>query len=68
MSRVAIVTDSVACLPKELVKKYGIRVVPVHVIIDGKSYRDGVDITPTERLQPAQPIKNASYNIRTFSR
>ncbi len=48
MDKVAIVTDSVACLPKELIEKYGIEVVPVQVIFGDKVYRDGVDITPSQ--------------------
>ncbi len=44
--KVAIVTDSVASLPEELLKKYDIEVVPVEVIFGEKSYRDGIDITP----------------------
>ena len=28
MSKVAIVTDTVACLPPELVKEYGIKIIP----------------------------------------
>jgi DegV family protein with EDD domain len=46
--KVAIATDSVASLPEELVKKYGIEVVPVEVIFGEKSYRDGIDITPSQ--------------------
>ena len=48
MDKVAIVTESVACLPKDLAKKYGILVVPLPVIIGGQVYHDGVDITPGE--------------------
>jgi len=43
-----VVTDSVACLPKELVDKYAISIVPISLIIEGRVYKDGVDITPTE--------------------
>jgi DegV family protein with EDD domain len=39
-----MVSDTVACLPPELVKEFGIRIVPVNIVIDGKSYRDGIDI------------------------
>ena len=46
--RVAIVTDSTACVPREFVEKYDIRVVPINVIFEDKVYRDGVDITPDE--------------------
>jgi len=47
-NKVAIVTDSVACIPRELVEKYSIEVVPIQVIFDDKAYRDGVDITPSQ--------------------
>jgi DegV family protein with EDD domain len=46
--RVAIVTDSSACIPAELVEKYGIELVPMNVILGDKTYRDGIDISPTE--------------------
>jgi DegV family protein with EDD domain len=48
MKKVAIITDSTCCLPQELVKKYHIRIVPLEIIYEDKSYRDGIDITPTE--------------------
>lgn len=47
MSEVGIVTDSTGCLPPELVKEYGIRIVPVGLVIDGKGYRD-TDLTNEE--------------------
>lgn len=47
MSKVGIVTDSTSCLPPELVKEYGIRIVPVGLVIDGKAYRD-IDLTNDE--------------------
>lgn len=48
MKKVAIVTDTTACIPQELVTKYGIEVVSVRLIFEDKSYRDGIDITPSE--------------------
>lgn len=48
MSKVGIVTDSTNCLPPELIREYGIRVVPVGMVINGKPYRDLVDITLDE--------------------
>jgi DegV family protein with EDD domain len=48
MKKVAIVTDTTACVPQEQVNRYDIEVVPVPLIINGKTYRDGIDITPTE--------------------
>jgi DegV family protein with EDD domain len=51
MPKVVIVTDSVACLPYEQVKQYGIRVVPIKILFGAKTYRDGVDLTPSEAYQ-----------------
>jgi DegV family protein with EDD domain len=48
MRKVAIVTDTTACVPQERVSEYDIEVVPVPLIINEKTYRDGIDITPAE--------------------
>jgi len=48
MKKVAILTDSTCCLPPELVERYDICVVPLEIIYEGKSYRDGIDMTPGE--------------------
>lgn len=48
MARVAIVTDSVACLPRELLQEYEIGVVPVELHYKGRTYRDGEDVTPEQ--------------------
>jgi DegV family protein with EDD domain len=48
---VAIITDTVACLPAEFVEKYRITVVPLEIIHEGKVYRDGIDITPAQFYQ-----------------
>ena len=41
MRRIILSTESGADLPKDLVEKYEIQVVPMHVIVDGKDYLDG---------------------------
>lgn len=46
--KVAIVTDTTACIPGEQADKYGIEVVPVDLIFEDKVYRDGVDISPAD--------------------
>jgi DegV family protein with EDD domain len=48
MSPVAIVTDSTAYIPNDLLKKYSIGVIPLTIIWEGKSYQDGVDIQPSD--------------------
>lgn len=48
MSKIAIVTDSSAYIPPELSKGLPIYVVPLHVIWDGRSYSDFIDLQPAE--------------------
>lgn len=48
MSNVRIVTDSTNCLPREVIKEYGIEVAPVNMTINGKNYLDEIDITPEQ--------------------
>jgi DegV family protein with EDD domain len=45
---VAVITDSTAYLPHELVEGYGIRVVPLYVVLAGRSGREGQDIGPED--------------------
>jgi DegV family protein with EDD domain len=48
MNKVVIVTDSTATIPEPLLRELDIRVVPVVLNFAGRSYRDGIDITPDE--------------------
>ena len=50
-NNVAIVTDSICCLPRELVEQYGIGIVSIRLLVQGKVYRDLVDITPSEAYE-----------------
>jgi DegV family protein with EDD domain len=45
---VAVVTDSTAYLPAELTEGYGIHVVPLYVVLPGRSGREGLDIGPED--------------------
>ena len=45
---VAVVTDSTAYLPAELIEGYGIDVVPLYVVLAGRSGREGSDIGPDD--------------------
>jgi DegV family protein with EDD domain len=42
---IALVTDSNAQLPPELRTRYDVHVVPLTVVVDGRPYREGVDIS-----------------------
>jgi len=48
MTRIAIVTDSTAYIPPNLVKQYGIHIAPQQLIWGAETFRDGVDISPTQ--------------------
>lgn len=50
MSKVIISTDSPADVPPEIQARYDIRVAPLHIVLDGKSYEDGVNITPPDLI------------------
>jgi DegV family protein with EDD domain len=51
MKKVAIITDSSAYLPQDIVDNLGIYVVPLTLHWDGESYRDGEDIRAEEFYQ-----------------
>lgn len=48
MKQVVITADSAADLPKELAEKYDIKIMPMNVIVEGKTFRDGIDISPDD--------------------
>jgi len=63
MKNVAIITDSSAYLPDEIVKELDLHVVPMTLHWDGESYRDGVDIRAEafyERLGSSNTIPTTS--------
>jgi DegV family protein with EDD domain len=68
-----LITDSSADLPKDLLEKYNISVVPLTIHLEGKEYQEGVDITPqdfaqkmlhsTELPKTSQPTPTAFANM-----
>ena len=50
-NNVAVVTDSIANLTKQMVEQYRIGVVPIMLLVKGKLYRDGVDMSPSEAYE-----------------
>lgn len=48
---VVVVTDSSARLPADLLAERDIRVVPLHILLDGRDLRDGVDDVPADLYQ-----------------
>lgn len=63
MSRVVILTDSTADLPEALAQQSHIAVLPLSIIWEGTSYRDGIDMQPAEfyrRLKNARDLPTTS--------
>lgn len=45
---VKIIADSTCDLSEELLKKYDISILPLHIVLGDKEYKDGVEIKPDE--------------------
>ncbi len=61
--KIAIVTDSSANIPIELMQDLDIHVIPVWLIWDGKNYRDGIDLKADEfyaRLKRSKTLPTTS--------
>ncbi|MBR6274919.1 MAG: DegV family protein [Lachnospiraceae bacterium] len=54
---IKIFADSTCDLSKELVERYNIGIIPLHIVMDGKEYRDGLEITPAEIFKWADANK-----------
>ncbi|TJX14550.1 DegV family protein [Tissierella creatinini] len=58
-----LVTDSTSDLPKEIIEKYHIIVVPLTISIDKKDYLEGIDISPEEfyiKMRTAKELPKTS--------
>lgn len=63
MAKVAVVTDSTAYIPEDLMAGYSLYSIPLQVIWGENTYRDGIDITPLEfysRLETAKVMPTTS--------
>ena len=70
MGKIIISCDSTCDLSKELIQKHDIKIIPLIVNIDGKQYRDGIDITPDEIYASVEKTnqlpKTAAANVGEF--
>ena len=63
MSKIAVVTDSTAYIPPDLVQKYNLTVAPQVLIWGEETFEDGVDIQPDEfysRLKTSKVMPTTS--------
>lgn len=45
---IRIAADSTCDLSKELIERYNVTIIPLHIVLGDKEYLDGLDITPDE--------------------
>jgi DegV family protein with EDD domain len=71
---VKIITDSLADLPLEIIKKLDISVIPLHVLFGMDSFRDGVDMTTEQfyvklvstKIMPTTSVPNLGTFIDLY--
>ena len=57
MNKVVIFSDSTCDLTKELIEKNDIKILPLYVVFNEKSYKDGVDLTTKELYDMVEQLK-----------
>jgi fatty acid kinase fatty acid binding subunit len=69
--RIGIVTDNTADIPEELKQALNIHTIPTNIVLDGKVYRDGIDLTVEEfyrnfhhyKTMASQPVTYEDYAL-----
>lgn len=68
--KIKITSDSTCDLPQELIEKHAIDILPLYVTVEGKSYRDGVNIQAAEMLTMTETSggtpKTAANNVQDY--
>jgi len=57
MSRIGVASDSTCDLSKELLDRYEISILPLHVILDDKEYLDGENISQKDIYEWSEKVK-----------
>ena len=71
--KIGIVTDSTSDLPGSIIEQHELEVIPCILVMDGREYRDGIDITREEfykrlpTLAASVPITTAAPSIGEFA-
>jgi DegV family protein with EDD domain len=63
--RVALVTDSTAYLPAELVQRYDIAVVPLQVVLDGRPFDEGAGLSGHDVAEALRHSRHVSTSRAT---
>ena len=63
MNKVAIVTDTISTIPRQMAQEHGIKVIPLYVVMDGKDYPE----MEVDRGQLYDRIRRKDKSITTSS-
>jgi fatty acid kinase fatty acid binding subunit len=69
IGKTAVVIDSSAYLPTFLIERHGLLVAPLSVVLDGRAYEEGVDITSDEfyeRVGSASSVSTSQPAVGRF--
>ena len=69
--KIGIVTDNTADIPDKLKQALGIHTIPTNIVLDGKVYRDGIDLSSAEfyrnfhhyKTMVSQPVTYEDYAL-----
>ena len=67
--KIRMTADSTCDLSPELIRRYNIAIAPLSVIIDGKVFHDGVDVSPYDIFQASEAgkaIRTAAVNTYEY--
>lgn len=64
---VKIISDSTCDLTPDLLSKYDIDILPLHILLGEKEYKDGINITPDQIYSWSDANKTNTQNLRTRS-
>lgn len=67
-NKIILSADSTCDLDQELKERYHVHYFPLHIILDGKDYKDGIDITPEEIYQKYYDEKSFQKQLLSMLR
>ena len=51
MPNVAVITDSISCLPSDIIERFQIHILPINLYFGEKVYKDWMDTPPSEAYE-----------------
>ena len=63
MNKVAIITDSISTMPEQMAQEYGVKIIPLYVILDGRDYPE----TEVDRTRLYERLRRKDKSVTTSS-